>query len=199
MTVRPDPDHGTSRPRGLVLAAALAAGLGALSAAAAAVAGEPTKRPEVNNCFWELARGQGSELVCAYPAGLAEQERSEQRRLTRERLQDARCTVSIRIARAVVARALNEPDHVFQAPPQPVVCEITTRTKPFTIEATFAPRVVIKDGIAVDATPGLADVTGVNGYLAWPVVQYINRSATVRGGMLEMINSYLALRLARHG
>lgn len=155
------------------------------------------KSPAVSNCLWELARGRGSELKCDYPAWLAEKERGELRRLTRERLQDARCTVSIAIDRALVSRAMNEADFVFEAPPQPVACEIATREKPFQIEATFAPRVVIKDGVAVDATPGLANVTGVNGYLAWPVVEYVNRSATVKAEMLKMINSYLALRVAR--
>ncbi len=86
---------------------------------------------------------------------------------------------------------------MFAAPPQPVRCELETSDKPITIEATFAPRVVIKDGVAVDATPGLANVTGVNSYLAWPVVEYVNRSATVRDEMLKMINAYLSMRVAR--
>lgn len=154
------------------------------------------KSPTLNNCLWELARGQGSQLVCDYPAWLADKERTELRRLTRERLQDAHCDVSIRIDRALVQRALRESNHTFVAPPQPVRCEIATRDTPIVIDATFAPRVVIKDGIAVDATPGLANVSGVNQVLAWPVVEYVNRSGTVRNEMLSMINGYLGMRVA---
>jgi len=167
------------------------------SIAAVSHAAGPASRPTVNNCFWELARGQGADLECDYPAWLADKERTELRRITRDQLQDARCTVSIRITRSLVMRALTDTDYTFEAPPQPVTCEITTKDKPIPIAATFAPRVVIKDGVAIDATPGMANVTGVNGYLAWPVVEYVNRSATVKGEMLKMINGYLSLRVAR--
>ena len=48
-----------------------------------------------------------------------------------------------------------------------------------------------KDGKAIEATPGLADVKGVNNYLAWPVVQYVNYAPGIRKEMLRMINAYL--------
>lgn len=187
------------QPGGRWLAGIAAVIVMLVAATASGDAASPPKGRTINNCFWELARGQGADLVCDYPAWLADKERAELRRITRDTLQDAHCTVSIRIARHLVARALTEADHTFQAPPQPVTCAITTREKPIEIQATFAPRVVIKDGIAIDASPGLAGVTGVNGYLAWPVVEYVNRSATVKGEMLNMINSYLSLRVARQG
>jgi hypothetical protein len=151
------------------------------------------------NCFQELASGRGPEFVCQHPAWLADKERDDLRRLTRDMLQDARCVVSIKIARSLVTRALSESDHTFEAPPQPVACEIATSDRPIPITATFAPRVVIKDGVAVDATPGMANVTGVNSYLAWPVVEYVNRSATVKSEMLKMINAYLGMRVAGRG
>ena len=155
-------------------------------------------KPEpLNNCFWELARGTGSDLVCAYPVWLADTERADMRRLTREMLQDAHCTVSIRIARSLLTRALMEADYTFEAPAQPVECDLTTKDNTITISATFAPRIIIKDAVAVDATPGMADVVGVNSYLAWPVVEYVNRSVTVRTEMLKMINAYLSLRIAK--
>ncbi len=166
-------------------------------------AGSPARtsanRPESkNNCFWELARGLGSELVCEYPVWLAEKEREEMRRLTRDMLNDAQCTVSVRISRGLLAHMLTEADYTFEAPPQPVTCDLTTKENSIAISATFSPRIIIKESIAIDATPGMANVTGVSGYLAWPVVEYVNRSATVRTEMLKMINSYLSLRMARN-
>jgi hypothetical protein len=121
---------------------------------------------------------------------LTETERADIRRLSRGLLQDARCSVKVRVARALVATALTQPDVTFEAPPQPVTCDITTKNGGFPIAATFAPRVVFKGGVAVEGTPGLANVTGVNRYFAWPVVQYVNRSAGIRTSMLEMINLY---------
>ncbi len=165
-------------------------------------AASPTRtqaEARTNNCFWQLAQARGRDLVCDYPTWLADKEREDLRRLTREMLQDARCTVSIKIARALVVEALTAPDLVFEAPPQPVVCEIVTKESVVPIKATFAPRVVIKDGVAVDATPGMANVTGVNGYLAWPVIEYVNRSETVKIEMLSLINAYLMMRVSGRG
>lgn len=143
------------------------------------------------NCFWQLAHGRGSEMACEHHAWLSDQERDDLRKLTRELLQDARCVVTVRIRRVLVDDALELPDHVFQSPPQPVSCAITTKDSSFTITGTFAPKVVIKGGKAVEATPGLADVQGVNSYLAWPVVQYVNRAPGIQGEMLNMINLYM--------
>ena len=114
------------------------------------------------------------------------------RRLTRERLKDASCRVTVRVSRDLVQPALTEPNHVFNAPPQPVVCTITTRDSTFDVTGTFAPHVTFKDGIAVTATPGLANVKGVNSYLAWPVVQYVNYSPGIRREMISIINVYRA-------
>lgn len=105
--------------------------------------------------------------------------------------------VAIAIERAQVEAALQAPDLVFEAAPQPVACEVSTTEKAYQITATFAPRVVFRAGEAVEATPGLAGVVGVPNYLAWPVVQYVNRSGSIRAGMLEAINNYRAAHQAR--
>lgn len=186
--------------RALILATALLFLQTGLSSRLEA-AGPARARNEVptNNCFWQLAQARGRDLICDYPAWLADKERDDLRRLTREMLQDARCTVSIRISRALVVEAMTRPDIVFEAPPQPVVCDIVTKESVVPVKATFAPRVVIRDGVAVDATPGMANVTGVNAYVAWPVVEYVNRSATVKGEMLSLINAYLTMRGSGRG
>ena len=111
-------------------------------------------------------------------------------RLTRGLLQDASCRVQVQIARSLVAPALTAADYDFTAPPQPVTCEIKTKKSVIPLTGTFAPHVVFKAGEAMDATPGLADIKGVNSYLAWPVVQYVNRSPGVRRDMLAIINAY---------
>lgn len=143
-------------------------------------------------CFSELAQGKARDIVCEYPAILTEQERTDLRKLTREYLQDAQCMVSIRVERARVAQALVAPDLVFDVPPQPVKCELKTKDSVIPITGTFAPRVTIKGGEAVNATPGLANVQGVSSYLAWPVVQYVNRAPSIRTEMVRMINQYRA-------
>ncbi len=110
------------------------------------------------------------------------------RRISRGLLQDASCRISIRIARPQVAAALTLSDHVFEAPAQPVWCKIQTRDDGFEVTSTFAPRVVFKGGRAAAATPVLGAVTGINRYLAWGIVQYVNRASGIQTNMLAMIN-----------
>lgn len=143
-------------------------------------------------CFTELAQGKSRDVVCDYPAIMTDEERTDLRKLTRDYLQDARCVVSIRIERARVAQALVAPDLVFDVPPQPVKCEITTKDSVVPITGTFAPKVTMKGGEAIHATPGLGNVAGISSYLAWPVVQYVNRAPSIRKEMLRMINLYRA-------
>ena len=161
----------------------------AMLAVPAAQAASPQE--QVRTCFWQLANGRDREITCQYPTWLTDEERGDLRKLTRDMLQDLRCTVSVGIARGLVDDALELSDHVFQAPPQPVACDLTLKDSTVQITGRFAPRVVFKDGKAIEATPGLADVKGVNSYLAWPVVQYVNFAPGIRAEMLRMINVYV--------
>jgi hypothetical protein len=175
-----------------VLAAGAVALLASLLAAATASATMPTEQGFAlqRRCFEELSRGKSRDVVCEYPTLLTDEERADLVKATRGYLKDAHCVVSIRIERARVAQAIFAPDLVFDVPPQPVKCQIETSSTVLPITATFSPRVVIKGGEATEATPNLGNVVGINHYLAWPVLQYVNRSASIRGHMLRMINQY---------
>lgn len=178
------------------VAACLLTGLPAVAPCAAA----EDAAGSLAGCLKAVASAEGEEISCDYMALLTEAERADMQRLSRGLLQDARCKVEVRIARKLVEPALTEPDHVFEAPPQPVTCEIKTKDGGFPVTATFAPKVTFKAGLAVDGSPGLAGVTGVNRYLAWPIVQYVNRAAGIRKSMLDMINLYrAALRATSRG
>ena len=179
------------------IAGLLGASLAAAGAGLAAAAGTFDREQD---CFHQLEKGRGAEIVCAFPTRLSEQEQSELKRITGEMLLDAHCIVSIRLPRRMLDAALGAGDHVFEAPPQPVSCEVVTRESTIPISGTFAPRVVFAGGQAVEATPGLANVAGVSSVLAWPVLQYVNRSGTIREGMLTVINAWrLHLQKTRQG
>jgi hypothetical protein len=168
---------------------ALAALAVAVSAAPVLAAGPNVdKRLAKPECFDALRQSSGPRLACDHHAWMTDGERADVVKLTRGYLKDARCTVSVDIERRLVDEALAASDRVFEAPPQPVVCELETSGGPMKIGGTFAPRVVFKDGFAIDATPGLANITGVNSYLAWPVVAYINGAKSIKSEMAAMIN-----------
>ncbi len=156
-----------------------------------ALAGQPATGGGLRACL-DSVRQTTPGISCDYTVLLTDEERFDLRRLTRGRLQDATCRVTVRIDRELVQPALTEANHIFNAPPQPVVCTITTRNSTFDITGTFAPHVTFKGGLAVTATPGLANVKGVNSYLAWPVVQYVNYSPGIRREMIAIINFYRA-------
>ncbi len=169
-------------------AALLVALLAGLPAPVQAAAEPPV--PLEKNCFFQLLKTKSDVIDCLHPTWLTPEERADLERVSRGLVRDARCQVAVRIERRVVDTALSETDFVFEAPPQPVSCEVTTRSGATPITATFAPRVVFKGGVAVEATPGLANVQGVNPYLAWPVVHYVNHAPRIRGAMLLMINAF---------
>ncbi len=167
--------------------AALAATVWAAPAlAAGANMDQHLAKPE---CFDALRQSGGTRLSCEHHAWMTDDERADVVKLTRGYLQDARCTVTVDIERRLVDEALAASDRVFEAPPQPVLCELQTSGGPMKIGGTFSPRVVFKDGFAIDATPGLANITGVNSYLAWPVVAYINGAKNIKSEMAAMINA----------
>ena len=180
----------------------LAFALGVIAAAAYALAAAPTHaasptRTTPPDCFAALTRPGGARLVCQHQAWMTDKERADVQKMTRGYLIDARCTVSVDIDRRTVDEALAASDRVFEAPPQPVTCQLQTSGGPMTVGGTFAPKVVFKDGFAVEATPGLANITGVNSYLAWPVVAYVNRAPGITREMTAMINAYRAHKSQR--
>ena len=144
------------------------------------------------DCFSSLRQPGGKRLVCEHQAWMTEQERADITQLTRGYLLDAKCTVSVDVERTLVDEALAASDRVFDLPAQPVVCALETSRGPMTIAGTFAPKVTFKEGFAVDASPGLGNVTGVNSYLAWPVIAYVNGAGRIKSEMAAMINMFRA-------
>ena len=155
----------------------------------------PAAAASPSDCFDDLMRGRSAEIVCTMPLQPNAQERAELEKRSRGYVKSAECTVSIRIERALITAAIENREHVFQAPPQPVQCTVTAlwdkETKSIPISATFAPRIVIKGGLATDANPGLADVKGVPRALSWPVETWVNSGIGIKGNMLKVINAWL--------
>jgi hypothetical protein len=145
------------------------------------------------DCFETFTKGRGAEIACNFPTRMTDKEREEVRSITRGMLTDASCVVAIKIERQMVDLALAATDLVFTAPPQPVACDLVTTKGTLKISGTFAPRVTFKDGKAIDASPGLANVKGVTRVISLPVELWVNRGGTVREGMVKVVNAYKLL------
>ena len=155
---------------------------------------KPARTAALPSCFAALAGPPADRFRCEHLAWMTDDERAEVQRLTRGYLLDARCTVHVDVEASLVEEALAASDRSIQFPPQPVTCELQTSGGAMTVSGTFAPHLVFKGGFAVEASPGLANITGINSYLAWPVVAYVNHAPSITSEMAQMINDYRALK-----
>ena len=171
-----------------VVLSSLALAAVACTAATAEPAQADAALPE--DCFELLEKGTGAEIACAVPLRLSPTEQEELEKGSRGYVKNVACTLTIRIARGDIDRAIGASELVFESPAQPGACSVTTRKSTFDITGTFAPRIVIRGDIAVEATPGLADVKGVTRFISWPVVQFVNRWPSVKSSMLQIVNAY---------
>ena len=160
---------------------------GALLASPAAAAETGTPNPD---CFDEFLNGSGADILCSFPTRMSADEKAEVEKLTRGYFKDASCDVAIKMPRKLVADALAATgDHVFEAPAQKSRCEVVTSKATFPVEMTFAPKVVFKDGVAIEATPNLDNVTGVPKALWWPVAYWVNSSNMIEDTTLKIVNA----------
>ena len=166
----------------LVLAVAL------LPASPARSADEP--KADAPDCFEEFLNGTSEEIACVFPTRMSDDEKAEAEKYTRGLLKDASCAVQVRLPRKLIADALAATgDHIFEAPAQKSHCEVVTSKATFPVDMTFAPKVTFKDGIAVEATPNLDNVTGVPKALWWPVAYWVNASSMIEDATLKIVNA----------
>lgn len=177
----------------LGLAATLAAGPqpGRAEDAIPTAAAGPASAQMEADCYDQLIAGTAPEIACAFPALMTPDDRNAIRKVTRQIFKDAHCMIQVKIARQLIDEALSDPEARFEAPPQTVSCVVETSKGNLPIEFTFAPKVEFKGGVAVTATPGMDNVKGVNSWLAWPVVKYVNASGSISDIMLRVVNAYV--------
>ncbi len=164
--------------------------------AASAQAGQTPAQQEAD-CWVQFMESNSKEISCAFPALMEEKDRESIQKLTRQIFKDASCQITIKLERALIDAAVKTPDLAFVTPPQPVTCEVQSSRGTLPVAFTFAPKIEIKAGKAVKASPGMGNVTGVNSWLAWPVVAYVNGSGSIQEVMLRVVNAYL-LRKREH-
>lgn len=162
-----------------------------LGAAPLARAASPTPEQMEADCWQQFMDSRSPQISCGFPAVMEKADRESIQKLTRQLLKDAQCQITIRLDRVLLDAAAQSPDNTFVAPPQPVACELITSRGTVPVAFTFAPKIDIKGGKAVKASPGMDHVTGVNAWLAWPVVAYINASGSIQDVMLRVVNAYL--------
>ena len=97
----------------------------------------------------------------------------------------------VNIDRSLIIKAMDTPDHIFEPPAQPVTCKIMTTNKDFPLNFHFKPRVIFKNGIAVEATPGMGAETRTTRAISWPVRKWVNTSDEIEDAMIRIINAYL--------
>ncbi len=182
---------GLSRAWVRVSAAVLSTAIAGWANAASPAPSAQTPTQQEADCWVQFMESDSKEISCALPALMEEEDRASIAKLTRELFKDASCQITIKLERAMIEDAVKTPDVSFVTPPQPVACEVKTSRGDLPVAFTFAPKIEIKGGKAVKANPGMGNVTGVNSWLAWPVVAYVNGSGSIQDVMLRVVNAYL--------
>jgi len=159
--------------------------------ATASARADQTPAQQEADCWVQFMESNSKEIACAFPALMEEKDRASIAKLTRELFKDASCQITIKLERALIEDAVKTPDLLFVTPPQPVTCEVKTSRGDVPMAFTFTPKIEIKGGKAVKASPGMGNVTGVNSWLAWPVVAYVNSAGSIQDVMLRVVNAYL--------
>ncbi len=149
------------------------------------------------DCWVQFMESDSKEISCSFPALMEPEDRESIAKLTRQMFKDASCQITIKLERVLIDEAIKAPDLAFVAPAQPVACEVKTSRSDLQVAFTFSPKITIKGGKAVKATPGMGGVTGVNSWLAWPVVAYINSTGSIQDVMLRVVNAYLERKRER--
>lgn len=148
---------------------------------------EPIER----DCFWQLTKGNSNRIKCDFPVRMTPDELKKVQELTRGVLTNAECNMVVDIERKLIEEAMHTPDHIFEPPAQPVSCDINTTKKDFTLEFFFKPRVIFKEGQAIEATPGMGAETRATRVISWPVRKWVNSSDEIEDAMVRIINAYL--------
>ncbi len=169
-----------------------------VAAATQALADEAKPAPDTRSalqqeadCWAQFMESDSNDIACSFPALMEKEDREAIAMVTRQMFKDASCQITIKLQRTLIDEAVKTPDLSFVAPAQPVSCEVKTSKGDLPVAFTFAPKIQIKGGKAVKASPGMGNVTGVNSWLAWPVVAYVNGAGSIQDVMLRVVNAYL--------
>jgi hypothetical protein len=182
---------------GAVVVAGLAAGSPAIADEAKTAPDKRTALQQEADCWVQFMESDSKEISCSFPALMETEDRESIAKLTRQVFKDASCQITIKLERALIDNAVTTPDLSFVAPAQPVSCEVKTSKGDLPVAFTFAPKIQIKGGKAIKASPGMGNVTGVNSWLAWPVVAYVNGAGSIQDVMLRVVNAYLERKRER--
>lgn len=142
------------------------------------------------DCLEQLSAPKG-DVACEFPTIMEPVDRAAIAKITRNEFKDARCMIRVKLARKVVDEALAIADGRIKIPAQAVDCVLETINGEMPVGFCFAPVVDFKAGRAIVANPGMGEVTGVNTWLAWPVVTYVNGNKDIRQVMLRVINAFI--------
>jgi hypothetical protein len=145
------------------------------------------------DCLDQLMAPSG-DIACGFPTIMDDAMRATIGKLTQDEFKDARCMITVKLDRSIVDAVTAAADGKVSVPPQTVACELDTKTGKLPVDFSFAPTVTFKGGVAIGAHAGMGQVKGVNTWLAWPVVTFINGNSDLRSVMLRVVNAYVARR-----
>ncbi|MEQ9640610.1 MAG: hypothetical protein RIM84_11360 [Alphaproteobacteria bacterium] len=145
------------------------------------------------DCIDSLGERGGETVTCVASFELSPALRDQVARLTAGFMRDTACQVQVQVPRQMVVQALLAAGTVA-LPAQPVACAIATGGKAILTRFSLAPSVSFFAGEAIEASPGIADLTGLPPSVARAMQDWLNDSPLVEAALLRGINHLLESR-----
>ncbi|MDX2265676.1 MAG: hypothetical protein NW215_11995 [Hyphomicrobiales bacterium] len=183
------------------VSAALAALAVSCAFGGAAVA-DATEKERLKKCEVDLCtiiaekKKDGADLSCDLSKTWAKEDISkeaEEKKLSWG-LGDAKCGLSLKVARADIVSAVSDADYTLKIPPQKIACEVEQGGTKYPITLNLAPVVKFKSGEAQEASLGVSDIEAaavIKGVI-WTAAKMEENFGIFHQDILKDINKFIS-------
>ncbi|MDZ4792514.1 MAG: hypothetical protein SGJ17_15140 [Hyphomicrobiales bacterium] len=108
-------------------------------------------------------------------------------------LGDAKCSVSVKVARANIVSAVTDADYTLTVPPQKVTCDVDQGGTKYPINLAIGPVVKFKGGEAIEASLGVTDIEAASAIKAviWTAAKMEENFGIFHKDILKDINKFI--------
>ncbi len=186
----------SARITGALAALAVSATLSNAVSAQEATEKERLKKCEIDICtIITEKKKDGPEFACDLSKTWAKEDISkeaEEKKLSWG-LGDAKCSVSVKVARANIVSAITDADYTLTVPPQKVACEVEQGGTKYPISLGVGPTIKFKGGEAIEASLGVTDIEAASAIKAviWTAAKMEENFGIFHNDILKDINKFI--------
>jgi hypothetical protein len=106
---------------------------------------------------------------------------------------DARCTLSLDVRRALLARTMTQDHYTLKLPKQPAHCDVDYRGTRYPMTVQLAPEIEFRDGRATSVKFGVQEIQGnmLVRALIWSTARLEDNFGLLQGDVVAGVNQYI--------